>query len=64
MPLPNRWEPKGMREHLCQQQTFAPDAATRAAFQALIDVLDVHRPIGSDCNHDERHTDTCGCDLD
>jgi hypothetical protein len=60
----NRWAPKGMREHLCHQQTFAPDAVTRAAFDDLIAVLDGHRPIGADGKHGEMHTDTCGCDLD
>ncbi len=51
-----------MREHLCAQQTFAPDLHTSAAFQALIDHLDLHRPLGPDGKHGDRHTPTCGCE--
>ena len=64
MTYPNYWSPKGLREHLCQQQTFSPDERTRWAIQDLINVLDIHRPIGSDGKHDDRHTATCGCDTD
>jgi hypothetical protein len=55
------WSPKVLRERLCQQQTHAPDAATRDAIGRLIDVLDIHRPIGSDGKHGNLHTPTCGC---
>lgn len=56
------WVPKGLIEHLCRQQTFAPDSDTSDAMQALINVLHDHRPIGNDGKHGERHTDTCGCE--
>ena len=62
MTYPNYWNPKGMREHLCQQQTFAPDDFTRDEFSRLIGVLDLHRPLGPDGKHDYRHTPTCGCE--
>jgi hypothetical protein len=62
MSYPNRWAPKGLREHLAQQQTFAPDDYTRKVIQDLCDVLDVHRPIGADGTHGDRHTATCGCE--
>lgn len=64
MAYPQRWCPKGLREHLCQQQTFAPDSLTRDVMSMLIAHLDVHRPIGPDGKHDERHTPTCGCPSD
>ena len=62
MAYPNRWCPKGLREHLCQQQTHSPDERTRWAIQDLINVLNTHRPLGNDGKHDERHTATCGCE--
>ena len=62
MSYPNRWCPKGLREHLCQQQTFAPDDYTRKVLNVVIDVLDQHRPLGPDGKHGYRHTATCGCD--
>lgn len=61
MNRPAYWCPKMLREHLCQQQTFAPDRFTRSEMQRLIDVLDLHRPLGSNGKHDGRHTPTCGC---
>jgi hypothetical protein len=57
-----RWCPKGLREHLCQQQTWAPDDFTRQEIQRLIGVLDLHRPLGGDGKHGELHTPTCGCE--
>ncbi len=30
----------------------------------LIAQLDAHRPLGRDSKHDDRHTPTCGCDLE
>lgn len=64
MSYPNRWNPKGLREHLCQQQTFAPDDRTRKYMSEMIALLDIHRPIGPDGKHGNRHTPTCGCELD
>jgi hypothetical protein len=60
--LPARWHPKGLREHLCQQATCAPDNETKAAINALIAVLDRHRPLGPDGKHGTQHTPTCGCE--
>lgn len=60
---PNRWCPKGLREHLAQQQTHAPDGPTSGALGALIAILDLHRPLGEDGTHGTRHTPTCGCDV-
>lgn len=59
---PSKWDPKGLRERLCKQQTYAPEQATRAQIGQLIDCLDRHRPLGADGKHDDRHTATCGCD--
>ena len=56
------WCPKMLREHLCQQQTYAPDAYSRQVLEVAIDMLDQHRPVGADGNHGERHTPTCGCE--
>ena len=62
MSYPNRWHPKGLREHLAQQSTFAPDAETLAAIQQLVAVLDRHRPLGPNGKHGGLHTLTCGCE--
>ena len=56
------WDPKGLREALCQQQAVAPYGRDRKLMQALIDRLDLHRPLGSDGKHNNLHTPTCGCD--
>lgn len=66
---PHYWCPKMLREKLCAQSTHIPvtgtvlEQRTREAFAALIEVLDKHRPLGSDGKHGARHTRTCGCDL-
>jgi hypothetical protein len=62
MSYPRRWCPKMLREYLCSQQTYAPDRFTRYEIQRLIDVLDLHRPTGSDGKHGNLHTPTCGCE--
>jgi hypothetical protein len=64
MPYPNAWKPKGLIEHLCQQQTFAPDDTTRDAITELLNVLWMHRPDGVDGKHHRNDlcTPTCGCD--
>lgn len=64
MTYPNEWKPKGLIEHLCNQQTFAPDPYTRRILQLAIDLLHQHRPVGPDGKHNDRHTDTCGCDRE
>ncbi|NKW26819.1 hypothetical protein GS942_16780 [Rhodococcus hoagii] len=62
MSLPQQWCPKILTEHLCSQATFAPDEFTRNEIQRLINVLRLHRPIGSDGKHGRLHTPTCGCE--
>lgn len=61
MTYPSYWNPKGLREHLQQQQAFAPDAATRRELGRAINLMEYHRPTGPDGTHGERHTATCGC---
>jgi hypothetical protein len=59
---PNYWYPKGLRENLCQQQTFAPDNFTRNEIERLIEILDLHRPVDNAGKHGMLHTPTCGCE--
>jgi hypothetical protein len=59
---PSHWHPKGLCEYLCNQQTFAPDDRTREAMQDLINLLNEHRPVGSNGKHGDLHTATCGCE--
>lgn len=59
----SKWSPKMLKEKLCEQQTYAPDDLTRREIQRLIDIMNLHRPIGRDGKHNDRHTPTCGCDL-
>lgn len=56
------WAPKALREVLCEQQTWAPDEFTSWQIQHLINVLDLHRPLGVDGKHGDLHTPTCGCE--
>lgn len=60
---PVDWCPKFLRECLCAQQTNAPDEFTRSEIGRLVNLLDLHRPIGNDGKHGDKHTPTCGCDL-
>lgn len=56
------WQPKMLREHLCEQQTHAPDQVTSDTIQNLIDCIDLrHRPLGPDGKHGDLHTPSCGC---
>jgi hypothetical protein len=64
MAFPGKWSPKTLRERLCEQQTFAPDDFTRDEIGRLIDVLDLHRPLGSNGKHGYLHTPTCGCEWE
>jgi hypothetical protein len=57
----SNWYPKGLIEHLCEQQVWAPDSYTRTMIGQLIAVLELHRPVGRDGKHGKRHTPTCGC---
>jgi hypothetical protein len=59
---PQRWDPKGLREHLAQQQTFAPDSYTAKMLQIVCDVIDTLRPLGLDGTHGDQHTAHCGCE--
>ena len=62
MSNPNCWCPKWLTEKLCAQQVFAPDAFTRNEIGRLINVLELHRPTGSNGKHGDLHTPTCGCE--
>lgn len=63
--------PKMLRETLCVAQalfwksTLDRDRRSEHVerIQRLIDECDRHRPIGPDGRHDDRHTDTCGCET-
>lgn len=52
-----------LKEKLCEQQTYAPDDFTRREIGRLIEIMSLHRPVGPDGKHNNRHTPTCGCDL-
>lgn len=68
VPFDHEWCPKSLREKLCTQEMFIPEDGsllelrTRDAFAALLEVLDKHRPLGSDGKHGDLHTPTCGCE--
>lgn len=64
---------KATREALCAAQWALGEAAARgvdvdttparvARLQMLINEIDVHRPLGPDGKHGNRHTPTCGCE--
>jgi len=63
--------PKMLRETLCVAQAEISSSPWNegrkdehvARLQRLIDVCDVHRPLGADGKHGDRHTPTCGCDA-
>lgn len=63
MSYPQEWAPKYLIEALSSQQTYAPDKHTSEAMQALLGVLFLHRPVGSNGKHGDLHTPTCGCDY-
>lgn len=54
------WNPKGLREYLCEQQTLAPTVSLRWQIGQLIAHIDQHRPLDADGKHSS-HTATCGC---
>lgn len=64
--------PKMLRETLCVAQsaighTYPLDPRKWEhidRLQRLIDECDRHRPIGPNGKHGNRHTPTCGCDLE
>lgn len=61
--------PKMLRETLCVAQSrighSGLDQDRRREhvdrLQRLIDACDLHRPLGPDGKHRDRHTPTCGC---
>lgn len=63
MAFPQKWSPKSLGEWLREQQTWAPDEFTRMEIGRLIDVLNLHRPLGVDGKHGTLHTPTCGCEV-
>ena len=64
--------PKMLRETLCVAQTRIGASGLDAGrtrehvdrLQRLIDACDAHRPIGPDGKHGDRHTPTCGCEVE
>ena len=62
--------PKMLRETLCVAQSRIGnsdlDLGRRREhldrLQRLIDACDIHRPLGPDGKHGDRHTATCGCE--
>lgn len=62
MNLPDRWCPKKIVEVLSQQAAHAPDSYTYDRISELCDILELHRPVGSDGKHGDLHTPTCGCE--
>lgn len=64
---------KATREALCASQSALGERGRAgidtdkvshwvARLQVLCDAIDVHRPLGSDGKHGDRHTPSCGCD--
>lgn len=43
-------------------QTYRDRLVHVDRLQALIDQIDLHRPLGPDGKHGDRHTPTCGCE--
>lgn len=54
-----------LREHLCSDQARWgrewPDGIS-SAVDVLINMIDRHRPLGSNGKHGDLHTATCGCE--
>lgn len=61
--------PKMLRETLCVAQSAIGNSTVGGSRRRehierlghLIEQLDVHRPLGPDGKHGDRHTPTCGC---
>lgn len=53
---------KMLRETLTRVQTAPLRDADRDRLGALIEQIDLHRPLGPDGTHGDRHTPTCGCE--
>jgi len=54
---------KMLREDLCRHQRRDLPSPLASAVDVLIAMCDLHRPLGVDGIHDERHTPSCGCDV-
>lgn len=54
---------KMLRETLCSVQRTA-GALHRDRIGRIINEIDRQRPLGPDGKHGNRHTPTCGCDLE
>lgn len=52
-----------LREDLCRRQVQAREwpSDIASAVDVLINMIDRHRPLGSNGKHGDLHTDTCGC---
>jgi hypothetical protein len=58
---------KGLREDLCVAQSalghYDGQQLSRIhRIGKLIEQIDIHRPLGPDGKHGNRHTETCGCE--
>lgn len=60
---------KMLRETLCVAQNLSVFVSVNIditnymdRLQELIDQCDIHRPLGPDGKHGDRHTATCGCE--
>lgn len=55
---------KALREALCREQSRAAEwpPGIASAVDVLINMIDRHRPVGSDGKHGDLHTPTCGCE--
>jgi hypothetical protein len=70
MELNYIYDPKMLRETLCIAQTAISEIKTDSdrkrvhieRLQILINECDRHRPLGNDGKHNDRHTETCGCE--
>lgn len=62
----DHWCPKMLRETLCTQEAHIPrgelEQWTRTAFNELLLVLELHRPVAPNGKHGNLHTATCGCE--
>lgn len=62
---------KTLRETLCRAQSnvlhrqhdLAAITTDVENLQALINEIDIWRPLGPNGKHEDRHTPHCGCDL-
>lgn len=56
---------KMLREHLCQDQARYQGqwpSDIDSAVDVLVNMIDRHRPLGSNGKHGDLHTSQCGCE--